>query len=68
MNKDYQIRIEFEFDGSEEVYNFDSLTIAQHEFRETCAKLRREGHSDDVHVELIEVLEQERIEPEFQEG
>lgn len=67
MRKDYQVRVEYESDGTEEVYIFDSLTHAQQGFRSTCEKLRNDKQDDDVHVELIEVLAQERIEPDLTE-
>ena len=65
MRKDYQLRAEWEQDGDEQVFNFSSLRKAQAEFPKLVKRIRASDPTDDVHVELIEVLEQERIEPEF---
>ena len=61
MQKDYQVRVEFESAGSEEVYNFDSLIDAQRGFHSTCTSVGNEQHGDDVHVELVEVLNQRKV-------
>jgi hypothetical protein len=61
--KEYQVRIENEANGNQTVRNFTSLKSAQRYFKEYCHARREEGVADDMHVELVEVLEQERIEP-----
>ena len=66
-NRDYQVRIEYESDGTEEVYAFDNLADAELKFILRRRELLAEGVVDDVHLELLEVLKQERIEPPYVE-
>lgn len=63
---DYQVRIEYEADGEEKVYNFETKESAERGFYHHCDRIANNKETDDVHVELVEVLLQERIEPEFE--
>ena len=56
--RDYQVRIEDESNGDETVHTFTSLPAARAYFNQYCQERREEGVFDDIHVELIEVLEQ----------
>ena len=64
MKREWQVRIEYEADNEEIVYNYDSLKEAEEGYREHITRVRDEHNADDVHVELIEVLEQTRVDGE----
>lgn len=66
---DFQVRIEYDDDGAEDVHNFDTREAAEQAFHEKCTELRENTESgEDAHVELIEVLLQEHVIPAFEEG
>jgi len=60
---DFQVRTESVADSQEDVDAFNSLVAAREYFDKHVKELRDDGVSDDVHVELIHVLEQVCIEP-----
>lgn len=66
MKKEFQIRTEYESDGREDIENFTSLTNATARYRELVER-GIEDETDDVHFELIEVLEQDTVCPDVVE-
>jgi hypothetical protein len=64
--RDFQVRIEE--DGEDEIVEvFSNLPDAEIHFQRAIDKAHEDVVNNAIHVELIEVLRQERIEPTFSE-
>ena len=60
--REYQIRIVDDY-GEEEVFNFSDKDEATKQYREIHQKRMKEDADNSYQIELIEVLEQDTIQP-----
>ena len=60
MKREFQIRTE-EYDGTENVYNCDSLALANQEYQERIRACGEDECNTTEHIELIEVLAQQQL-------
>lgn len=59
--REFQLRVQFDSDQAEEVYNFTTLKAATHAFYQHSDVIADSYTGEDAHLEVIEVLMQEHV-------